>query len=353
MGRMQGKSGFAFPALRAPEHPWQRRVVLAIAVLLASLIVSTLGYYLIEPQYGLLESLYMSIITISTVGLGEVHTLSPAGRVWTIFVIICGVTSAAVVAGLLVSMFVEGQVRIIFGRRQLERKIANLSGHVVVCGYGRMGSRVAAELTEAGRDVVIVDSDPSCTTAAEQAGLLYVLGDVQEEAVLAAAGIERAEAMVAALPTDADNVFLTLSARQANRDVRIVARAQEASTQDKLLKAGATRVVCPQLIGASRLVDLVIRPAVVDFVEMAHRGVDLEMDQLRLREDSDLVGKTLAELTLPQRAGVYVVAVRRPCGEALYHPTRDLKLAAGDTLVLIGRRGVAAAVQKLQPEPPE
>ncbi|MCK4602332.1 MAG: TrkA family potassium uptake protein, partial [Phycisphaerae bacterium] len=255
-----------------------------------------------------------------------------------------------VVLSLIASMVIEGQVRRVFGRRQLERKIGTLSGHVIVCGYGRMGEMVTGELIQAGRNVVVVDSAPERTAQAEQAKLLYVLGDAQDETVLTAAGIDEAEALIAALPNDPDNVFVTLSARQANPSLRIIARAQQASTQDKLLKAGATRVVCPQIIGASRLADIVLRPAVVDFFETAHLGPDLEMDELKLGARSGLLGKTLQELALPRTIGAHIMAVRRADGEAIYQPTPDLRLGVGDTLILVGKRGVAAAVRKLTPQ---
>jgi len=313
------------------------------------MVIAAVGYRLIEPEYSALDAVYMTVTTITSLG-GEVHELSPAGRVWTMFVVISGLVMGAVVLSSIVAMVVEGQVRRVLGRRQLRRRIAALSGHVIVCGYGRMGAIVAKELAAAGQSAVAVDNDPDRTAAAEEAGLFYVLGDAEDEAVLAEAGLDRAAAVVTTLATDAANVFVTLSARQANSDVRIIARAQQGASQSKLLKAGATRVICPQIIGAMRVADVILRPAVVDFVEMAHRGVKLEMDQLHLGPQSSLVGKTLEQLALPRRTGAHVVAVSHAEGETTYHPTGDLRLASGDTLVLIGRRGAATAIEKLQLE---
>ncbi len=295
-----------------------------------------------------MDSIYMTLISVTTTGYKEIHELTTAGRIWTIFVILGGIVTGAVVLSLVVAVIVEGQLRRILGRRQLENKISTLSGHTIVCGFGHMGSLVAKDLKAAGTEVVIVDSNPECTTVAEEANLLYVLGNAQEEAALQAAGIEKAAVLVTALSSDAENVFLTLTARQANPKLRIIARAQQAASQQKLLMAGATRVVCPQIIGASRMVDVVIRPAVVDFVEMAHRGLELEMDQLDLTSASPIVGQTLEELALPRKIGAHVVAVRREDGKVVYHPTPDMQLAAGDTLVLVGEKGAAEAVEKLQ-----
>lgn len=324
--------------------------MVALPLFVLFVLLSMLGYKHIQPEHTWLDSLYMTIITIGTVGYREVHTLTPGGQAWTVFVIIGGLAMGAVVLSLVASIFVEGQIRRMLGRRQLDRKINKLSGHVIVCGYGRMGGLIADELVTAGREVVVIECDSDRTASAEQAGLLYVLGDAQEETVLEAAGVREARTLVAALPSDPENVFVTLSAHQANPDMRIIARAQQASTQAKLKTAGAMRVICPQVIGARRMVHVVLRPAVVDFVEMAHRGLDLELDQMQIAEGSSLVGKSLKELSLPRRTGAHIVAVQRASGEAVYQPTPELTLAEGDTLVLVGKSGVAAAVAKLQPE---
>lgn len=322
----------------------------ALPLFVLFVFISMLGYKYIQPEYSWLESLYMTVITIGTVGYREIHPPTAAGQLWTVFVITGGLIMGAVLLSLVASIFVEGQIRRILGRRQLDRKIDKLSGHIIVCGYGRMGELVAEDLVAAGKEVVIIDTDSERTSAAERAGLLYVLGDAQEEAVLDAAGVREAKTLVATLQSDPQNVFVTLSAHQANPNIRIIARAQQASTQSKLRIAGATRVICPQIIGASRMAHVVLRPAVVDFVEMAHRGLDLELDQMQIAEGSPLVGKSLKELALPRRTGAHIVAVQRASGEAVYQPTPEMALAEGDTLVLVGKRGVAAAVAMLQPE---
>lgn len=313
------------------------------------MVIAAVGYTQIEPEYSVLDAAYMTVTTITSLG-GEVGELSDMGRVWTMIVVIGGLAIGAVVLSSIVAIIVEGQILRILGRRQLERRIAALCGHVIVCGYGRIGAIVVEELATAGQDIVVVDNDPQRTAVAERAGAFYVLGDAEDEAVLSKAGLDRAAVLVATLATDAANVFVTLSARQENEELRIIARAQQVTSQSKLLKAGASRVICPQIIGAMRVADVVLRPAVVDFVEMAHKGVELEMDQLSLSAQSRLIGKTLEELELPRRTGTHVVAVSHASGETTYHPTPDLRLVAGDTLVLIGRRGAATAVEKLQLE---
>jgi voltage-gated potassium channel len=351
---MIGKPGTAKlkgSGTRVREQGQRLRVLAAVTVFFAFLLVATVGYYLIEGDYTWLEALYMTVITVAMVGYHVVgegkEELSDPGKLWTIFVIGGGLCSGAVAMSLIVAAVVEGRVRRILGRRQLQQRIAALSGHVVVCGYGRMGQSVARQLREAGRQVVVVDDDAARTTQAEADGMLYLLGDAQDEAALIAAGVQRAQVLIATLPDDAASVFVTLTARSLSPHIRVIARAQQATTQDKLAKAGASRVICPMIIGANRIADVVLRPAMVDFVEMAQKGVNLELDQLTLREESGMVGRTLRELGLPSRVGAMVVAVRRPDGEAVYNPGPDLALAAGDTLVLIGKKGVASAIQGL------
>jgi len=319
-------------------------------VFVAFLLLSSVGYYLIEGDYTFLDAVYMTVITVGTVGYHVVggDELTNPGKVWTIFVIAGGLTSGAVAMSLVVAAVVEGQLRRIFGSRQLERKIAGLSGHVIVCGYGRMGKRIADSLQRAGLDVVVVDWDPERTRMAGLEHHLYVLGDAQDEAMLRRAGVERAGTFVAALKTDADNVFVTLTARGLNPEMRVIARARDTATENKLRRAGADRAVCPDVIGADWVVDVVVRPAMVDFVQMAQNGVELEMDQLTVPADSWMVGRTLRELALPARVGAIVAAVRRSDGQPVYNPGSDLKLQTGDTLILIGRRNIASLIQGLE-----
>ncbi len=351
MSRRQGTSSPSHRRKSGPppkERPWFWRLAVPVVALLGFILISAIGYRIIQPQFDWLDATYMSIITVTTVGHGEVHPLTVAGRQWTIFVTIGGVTLNAIVVTGVVAMLVEGRVRDLFGRNHVQREISRLSEHVIIAGYGRMGSLIAEQLVEAGSQIVVIDHDGERIAAAERAGLLPVLGDAQEDATLRSAGIEQAKTLIATLKDDADNVFVTLSARQANASLGIIVRAQQASTEPMLLKAGATRVVCPQIIGATRMADVVIRPAVVDFVEMSHKGLELEMDQLRLSEGGKLIGRTLEELALPRRIGVVVVAVLRADGSAIYQPRPETRLQAGDTLVVVGRKGMATAVQEME-----
>lgn len=337
------------PKHRLVEYSWRMRIGIPLLLLLCFIFISCTGYQWVEPKYDWLDSLYMTIITISTVGYEVVGgQISRDGKIWSIFVIAGGLTLLTITGTQLAAFVVEGQLHGFIGRRKLHKKISVLKKHVIVCGFGRMGARVAHELSEAGREVVIIDKDPQRTIVAEQAGYLFLLGDAQEEEILIKAGLKQASILVAVLSDDPDNLFVTLTARQENPKLLIISRAQEDASQSKMKRAGADRVVCPQLIGASRISDVVLRPAMVDFVEMAHSGVDLEMDQLLVQAESALVGKTLAELELPRRAGAHVVAVRHADGTTNYKPDHTLKLAQGDNLILVGQIGAAEALQKMQ-----
>lgn len=330
---------------------WLRRLIVLVFAMLLFLVVASGGYMVIEKSYTPLDAIYMTVITITSVGYGEVNgPLSDAGRIWSILVIVCGMTLVAMVVSGVVAVFVEGQIREVLGRQQLQHRIARLKEHVIVCGYGRVGSMVADKLKQAGRDVVVVDQTPEAIAAAGEAGLLYVAGDAQEEDVLEQAGVGRAESLVAALTTDAENVFVTLSARSANAGLRIITRAQQATSESKLRRAGASRVVCPQAIGANRMAQVVLRPAVVDFTEMAQTGDELAVDQIKLGPHSPLAGKTLLELQLPGRFGVHVVAMQQEGGQRVYHPKPDVRLSVGDTIILVGRAGAAQAMEKLSAE---
>ena len=317
-------------------------------VLLACVVAAgTIGYHLLAGLSPL-DSFYMTIIMISTVGSQEAPDFTPATQWLTMGVIILGVGLAAATFSVAVAALTEGTVERALGRRQVQRAIQQLSGHIIVCGFGRLGSMVVDSLKTRDRAVVAIDVDEEVFDRPDRADVLRVVGDAQEEVVLTAAGIERAAYLVACLHDDADNAFLTLTARQMNPALKIIARAEQPATQRKLQHAGADRVICPQIIGATRIADVIVRPAVVDFFDIANKGVDLEMDQWLVAPDSELVGKSLRELNLPNRAGAIVVAVQHADGRTVYNPGANLALAAGDTLILVGQAGSRRQVQHLR-----
>jgi len=333
------------------NNPLNRWLWVFPLVLIGVVIVGTAGYCLIEGQT-LVDGLYMTLITISTVGFNDIPDMSVMGRWWTMGVIVLGVGSATATFTLAVAVLTGGTLREILGRRQVERAIEKLRGHTLVCGHGRMGRLIVEALQAAGRDVVVIEKSPESFDRPDVVAPIIVTGDAQDEAVLQTAGIEQAASLVACLPDDADNLFLTITTRQLNPALTIIARAEQPTTQAKLLRAGATRVVCPQIIGATRVVNVLLRPAVVDFVEVANKGLELEMDQLVVAPGSQLIDRTLKDLALPARTGAMVVAVKTADGRTLYNPGPDVALGQGDTLIMVGRKECAVAVRKLQDEAP-
>ncbi len=328
---------------------WFFRIGFPFLCLVTFICVCCVGYLIIESDYTWLDSLYMTIITISTVGLKEVgDELSNAGRIWTIFTIFGGGVLMVILGSQIAACVVEGQIRGVMRRRQVERKIANLNGHVIICGYGRMGHQIAQNITAPGRDIVVVDNDPERIAIAEQAGLFYVQGDAQEDKILEAAGVMRANVLYAALSSDAANLFVTLSVKQDNPKLLLVTRAQDESSLSKLKRAGADRVICPQVLGANRMSDVLLRPAMVDLVEMAHDGVCVELDQLLITDGSTLVGNTLQGLELPKKCGAHVIAIKHATGQTSYHPDPEHQLQLGDLLILVGKPGAMDMLQEMQ-----
>jgi voltage-gated potassium channel len=218
---------------------------------------------------------------------------------------------------------------------------------VIVCGYGRMGQLVADQLQADDRGVVIIDNNPDRLAAMEEAGLPAVGGDAAEEATLLEAGIARARCLVATLPRDSDNVFVVLTAKGLRQDLFIIARAESTTTEGKLLRAGADRVVCPQVIGAHRISSLITRPSVVDFVDVAAQGVELEIDEYKVGDDSPLAGKSLRDSALRQKVDAIVVAITRADGRTIFSPSADEVVHTGDTLILIGRLHTSGRLSQL------
>ncbi len=312
------------------------RSALVLAVILA---FGTAGYRTVEhmPWW---DAFYRTVLAITTVGFNEVTTLSAGGQVVTVVLLFAGLGVILWVATDIGRSVIEGELREAFGQVRRSRMIERLSGHEIVCGWGRMGQAVVDELRRARRDVVVVERQPEKVARLRAADVPVVEGDGTSETALRAAGIERARGLVSCLNDDAHNVYTVLTARSLNPDLFIVARAGEEGAETRLQRAGANRVVNPYRHGGARLAQLVVKPAVVDFLDFsmgAAKVPGLELEQVRLAASSPLVGRTLAEADLRRRCGVGVVAVQR--GPTLFpNPEPNLALHDGDVLVVLGVR---------------
>jgi voltage-gated potassium channel len=311
-----------------------KKVISVLSLVFLIVAFGTAGYMIIEG-WTFLDSIYMTVITITTVGFREVHELSPRGTIFTIFLIVGGVGTAlyAFTAG--ARFILEGEIQQIFGRKKLEKKIKELKDHYIICGYGKMGRIITRELQEEGVRCVIVEKDPS---ALEEEGLLAVLGDATRDHTLKEAGIERACGFISVLPNDAENLFAVLSARGLNPNILIVARAIEEGSEQKLLRAGANKVVSPYLIGGLRMAHTVLKPTVVDFIEFTTKSgnIGLQMQEVTVQEGSRLIGMSLESCSVGDDMGVIIVAIKQTTGETRFNPTHQSVIKAGDILIVLG-----------------
>jgi len=320
------------------------RLWLSILIGLCVFVLGTLGYMFIEGQPPL-KSLYMTVITLSTVGYREVFELDTKGMVFTIVLIVVGYIALGIAIANLISFVVSGEFLAIRGRVRMKARIDHLDKHVIVCGYGRMGAQLSAQLARERTPFVAIDR--AVTERLEDEGILFVEGDATEDTTLKAAGIERAKALVTCLASDADNVFVTLSAREMRPTLTILARAEQPASEHKLIRAGASAVICPQSIGAQKMAHILCRPHVVELIDMASKGVDIEIAQYEVPASSPLAGKALRESRIRERMSMMVVAIKRPDGRQLFSPGPEETINAGDQLVLIGPGGQASRLNEL------
>lgn len=325
------------------------RLLTPFGLLVAVYLGGVAGYMALEG-WNFEDASYMTVITVATVGFGETHPLSPVGRWFTIALILGGMGTMLYAVSSLTAFIVEGELAQLLRRGKMDKAIARLEGHFVICGAGRVGSVILRELRAGGYKTVVVDRD---LRGLEEAfgpdhGLLAVEGDATHDAVLERAGIRRARGLLAALAEDKDNLFVVLSARSMNPALRIVARADEESTRDKLLKAGADAVVFPHTIGGLRMASEMLRPAVVTFLDQMLRWGDgsLRVEEAAVAEGSPLAGKSLSACDIPGRTGALVVALKSG-DRFLFNPPLDRTLSAGDVLVVIADRAQREALQRL------
>lgn len=330
-----------------------RRIAWTTLLLITLSVVGTLGYVVIDGQ-SVRDSLYMTLTTVTAVGYGEVWPLSQAGRTFTMFLLLGGIAWLGIWFAVMTSGIVEMDLQGALRRRRTMTEIAKLQGHVIVCGAGRTGGQVAQELQAMGSTLIIVEKDPARIEQLREflPHAPVIEGDATHDHVLLEAGLLRAKGLVTCLSKDTDNLFVCLSARDLAAKVKIVARAYEEETMDKLYRAGADHVVSPNVSSAIRMASVLLRPSAVTFLDIATRSphLALRMEQAVVGEKSEVAGLTLAEARIPQRAGLIVIALRErkaPAHEFTFNPVADTRIQAGDEIIVLGKEDQIARLVEL------
>ncbi|MDJ0783344.1 MAG: potassium channel protein [Desulfosarcinaceae bacterium] len=328
-----------------------RQTLISIVLSIALILGGSFGYMIIEG-WNFFDSLYMTVITIATVGFSEIHTVSVAGRTFTLLLIFLGVGYFLYVAGGIIQVLVEGRIRHVLGRHKLHRRINRLRNHYIVCGYGRIGRSLTRHLTQRYLDVVVIEQSAERLSRMDDDGILYLLGEATSEEMLIKAGVKRAKAIVTAVGTDADNVFLVLIAKQINPKIFVVARASQNATKKTLIAAGADKVVSPYDLGARRMAHAILRPTVIEFLEMAFADdtTDVQVEELPVSADSALTGVTLMESGIRQKYDLIIITIKKADGSMHFNPGADARIEANDTVIVVGQgKDLKRLERKLMP----
>jgi voltage-gated potassium channel len=323
-----------------------KRLLYILVAIGATLTIGTVGFSLIGG-YSVFDAFYLTLTTMTTVGYGD--RFSHAGRVFNAFLIMFGVSTIFIAIGAMTQTIIEFELGDALGRRRNKRMIDKLKDHYIICGYGRVGRGAAAELQHAGVPFVVVDSDPGRVERAMLGGMLAVAADATRDDTLHQVGIERARGLVAALATDADNLFVLLSAKGLNPKLYVAARAAEEGAEDKMRRAGADAVFAPYAITGHRLAQSLLRPHVVQFLDFTTKDVamDISIEQVRVSVGSEVAAKTIREMQMRRNMGVIVMAIRRRDGNMLFNPPADTAIEAGDYLIVMGKQNDLTALEEL------
>jgi len=307
-----------------------------VSILLLVIIAGTIGYKFIEG-WGLLDSLYMTVITITTVGYAEVHPLSPMGRGFSIILILVGVGTAFYILTSLVRYIVEGEFGIRIGRQRMETKIRKLNNHFILCGYGQVGQTIANILRQQEAKLVVIDRDREAINKAQQAGYLSIHGDATKDESLKQANIDNARGIIIALGDDAASIYTTLAAKELNQALPIVARASNEDAERKLQQAGANRVVAPEIIGGARMARLSLRPQAVEFIEtvLFGREKQLLVEEIEVGEESPLVDSTIKEIE-DRFPGIRILALKKKDGALVPNPSPNTTIERSSSLTAFG-----------------
>lgn len=315
-------------------------------------VAGTVGYMVIEG-YSAWDAIYMTVITLSTVGYQEVHPLSTAGQVFTSGLILVGLGTVFYAFTSIGQMVVEGELADMLGRRRMRQELTALEDHYIVCGFGRTSRPVVAGLEQENEAFCVVDIDDEMEEDLNEEGYVYLIGDATEEEVLETAGIERARGLIALLPSDADNLYLTMAAKNMNPNVQVIARVTDERAERNLRRGGADIVVSPYETAGNRVVQAALKPTILEFMELATPRVQLQLslEEVRVEPDSPLDGHSLAESEIRRRCGVIIVAIKRKDNEMVFNPNPSETIRPGDTLVALGEGEDLDTLERLAATP--
>ena len=313
------------------------RIRYALIALLAAILIGTIGFTLIE-HWTVGDSLYVTVQTLTTVGYGDIPPHSPMGRAFAVLIMLIGAGGVALAVSTIVQSVVQSELVATFGERRLTRKISKMHDHYIICGSGRVGSHLIRDLSGANQSFVVIDNDPQRAAEFSQRGIAVLVADATLEETLREVGVDRARGLAACLPNDADNVYVVLTARDLNPNLRIVARAAEEQAEAKLLRAGANHVVAPTIIGGHRIAVALTKPAVSEFMDsITANELGLGFEQVEVDAASHLVGQELRATPIRSELDVVIISIRRQDGQILFNPAADCKIESGDILIAIGR----------------
>ena len=315
-----------------------KTLIISFVLFFGLLALGVSGYMVIEG-WPFMDALYMTVITIATVGYGEVHKVSAAGQIFTVLLIFLGVGFFLYVVGNAVQFLVEGRIRHVLGRRILDKQINKLKDHFIVCGYGRMGRALCSYLTQKNLNVVVIEQNTKRVPVMDEDGILYLVGEATDEAILIKAGIKSARGIISVLGTDADNVFLVLITKGLNPELFIMARANQNATEKTLYTAGANKVVSPYALGARRMAHAILRPTVIHFLELAFsdESANIHLEEFPVSASSRLINVPLQESRLRQELNLIIISIRKADGTMRFNPKASYRFEAGDTVVAVGQ----------------
>ena len=313
------------------------KIKISLVILLTIFVIGTVGFHFLEG-WNLLDSLYTTIATLSTVGYGDFSPETKAGKIFTIFVIIFGVGMMFYTLVLMAETFIEGRLRYVLGRGKLEKIIEKMHNHYIICGGGRIGFLICRELMAGKVPCLVIDNDPEVIQKAGEEGFIYTKGDATQDKVLLAAGIKRAKGIICVLPSDAENLYVILTAKELNNNIYIMARSEEEESEHRLLRAGADKVMSPYTLGGVRMAMAIMRPAMLDFIEITtnRQSLELRMEEVSICANSQFIAKTLEDSGIRKRFGLIIVAVKKDSGKMIFNPLANYVIEQGDRLIAMG-----------------